>query len=365
MNNAHLHDAFVLLDGSKRWALPGTCRVQVGLAASVDAMQVPGDENQVTQTQEAAGDVQVDVAMTKNTEWEAYQHVLARLRRGTQDGPAVFTCAHPEVRARRIKRLYFVSEQGQPYSAASGYRVTLKFSEKQKAKAPVANADTGLDGLAGFNTLDGGGTTNGPTGTAPSTAKGQASLQSALASLISTPQAVDGGRATTATPGHCSAWDRVAATAAGISPALYGASALATEANWRRAGLSVPWNADSAAKLENGDKVFWGDDPSGYGHMGTVVGRDKDGMPLIAGNNLVTYKQKGGRFDSRGMPIDRNIDSRGVVRLDQLSSRNSQPTSVGKPGGVPKAGPRIQGPAAPVGLPSQRPSAAIPQPPAR
>lgn len=359
---AELHDTLVLLEGGKRWVLPGTARVQASLLANVDEMPAPGDESQVTQTQEATGEIEVDLVMTEAAEWDQYQHVLGRLRRGTQDGPAVFTSAHPEIAGRRIKRLFFVSEQAQPYSAGTGYRTKLKFREKQKQKAPVASADGGgYSGLAGYDTTGGG--AGGPNVTT-STAAGQKVYEATVRTLSGPPAPADGGRASTATPGYCSASIRVAGTAGGLPPSLYGASANATEGNFKRANLSEPWGPDSMKNLQLGDHVFWGNDPSGFGHVGIVVGRDKDGMPLIAGNNLVTYRQKGGRFDAGGRPIDRHIDARGTVRLDQLSSPRSQPTSVGKPGGVPRTTkPRIQGPAAP--LPNGRPSQNVPPPPAR
>lgn len=340
-----LHDTLVLLDGSKRWPVPGVSRVTVTLAANVDTQATPGAGTAATQLNEATADIEVQVQMWTHEQWTAYQSLLTVLRRGTKAGPAVFTSAHPEITARRVKRLYFVSETPQPYSPATGYRTSLKFSERLKDKAQA----TAIGGEQLVIPGATGGTVGGTPAATASTAKGQAVAQAAAQTLIGPPAPADGGRANTAMPGYCSAWVRVAATKAGMDPKLFGASALATEGNFKRAGLSQPWNADSLRTLEPGDIVFWANDPSGFGHTGIVVGRDKDGMPLIAGNNLVTAKQTGGK------------DARGIVRLDQLSTANSQPTSVGKPGGVPKA-PVVQGPAYPVGVPGFAPSNNVPGP---
>lgn len=356
-----LHDQLVLLDGSKRWPVPGVSRVQVGIAANTDTQNTAGEGTAVTQMNEATGEVSVDVMMWTSGQWQAYQSLLKLLRRGTKSGPALFTTAHPEIRGRGIKRLYFVSEQQQPYNPKDGYRASLKFSEKLKDKASaqaVGDQTAATDAALGITS--GGGQ---QPGTPASTTQGNAVYQAALTTSVGPPAPADGGRASTATPGYCSASVRVAATKAGMSPALFGGSALQTEGNFRKAGLSQTWGPDTMRNLQNGDIVFWANDPSNAGHIGVVTGRDKDGMPLVTGNNLVTYRQRGGRFDASGRPIDRHIDSRGTVRLDQLSSRNSQPTSVGRAGGF-KAAPTM-GPAVPVGVPLGAPSRTPIKPPGR
>ena len=363
MNSPALHDTLTLLYGTKRWTVPGVSRVTVGLTADTDALDTPGEGNSVTQLNEAAAEVSVTVTIWTDAQWTEYQSLLARLRRGTKDGPAVFTSTHPEIRGRRMKRLYFSSEQAEPYSPKTGYQAKLTFKEKLKDKSKAkAVADEGELIVPGVNSAPTptGSLTAGPA----TTAAGKAVQDAALAMVVGTPAPADGGRASTATPGYCSASIRVAGTKGGMDPKLYGASALQTEGNYRRAGLSQTFGPDTLRNLQAGDTVFWGNDPSGYGHVGIVVGRDKDGMPLIAGNNLVTYKARGGRFDARGMPIDRNIDARGIVRLDALSSRNSQPTSVDRPGGFATAPRPALGPTAPI-LPPSRPSQNVPPPPGR
>lgn len=358
MYSPETHDTLVLLEGANRWVVPGVSRVTVGLDAHTDEMDTPGEGKSAVQLNEATAEVSVAVTMWTHDQWTIYQALLGRLRMGMKDGPAVFTSAHPEIRARRVKRLYFVSEQAEPYSPKTGYQVKLTFKEKLKEKTKVKNLDDKSE-LVVPGVTPTGSLTAGPA----ASAAGKAVQDAALAGVVGAPSPADGGRASTATPGYCSASVRVAGTKAGMDPKLFGASALQTEGNFRRAGLSVPVGPDTLRTLQAGDTVFWGNDPSGYGHVGIVVGRDKDGMPLIAGNNLVTYRKKGGRFDSSGRPIDRGIDARGVVRMDELSSRNSQPTSVGRPGGFPAStAPRVQGPAAPA-LPPNRPSQNIPLPP--
>lgn len=368
MTAAKLHDDLVLLDGGKRWPVPGASMVRVTMSANTDSQDLPADGKAVTQLNEATGEVEVKVTMWTPAQWDQYQSLLAHLRRGTKSGPAVFTSTHPEIRGRRIKRLYFVSEESSGYSPKSStpYSVTLKFSEKLKEKdKATAVGDTGTITIPGGGASGAGGTggTPGSWGTGGTTAAGQASADSMLRSLVAPPVPLTGGN-TTATPGFCSASVRVPATAAGVPAAMFGASARATEANANRMGLGRPWQP---GVTQIGDMIGFANDPSGYGHIGTVVGFDKkDGMPLIAGNNLVTYRQKGGRFDGAGRPIDRHIDSRGVVRLDQLTTRESQPTTIIRPGGwgaaPPKPKPRPIGPAAPIpqGMPSQNV-----QPPAR
>lgn len=345
-------DTFVLLDGGKEWKLPGLAQVEAGLNANNDTLEAPGDEDAVTQLQEATGDVEVKLTMWEHEQWDQYQHVLNRLRRGTEEGPAVFGCSHPEVRARRMKRLYFVAEQAQPYTPKDGYRTTLKFSEKQKAKAAVkGTGDADSDGISAALGIAAG------TQAGADAARARV-VQAATAALVGRPAPADGGRATTAQGGYCSAWARAAGVSAGLDPKLFGVSAQATEANFRQANLSRTWDAASLRELQPGDFVFWGNDPSGFGHVGIVIGRAADGMPLIAGNNLVTYLKNGGRLSPEGKAIDRNIDARGVERLDHLSTPRSQPTSVGRPGGFPST-PRVQGPAAP--LRPDRPSLTPPR----
>lgn len=354
MTNPDGHDTLVLLDGSKRWVVPGVARVAVTLGANLDVQTVPADGDAVTQLNEGTTEVEVEVTMWTAEQWDQYQHLLGHLRRGTKEGTAVFTSAHPEIRARGTKRLYFVEERGEAYSPRVGYRAKLRFREKLKdtTKATALGDDSIVIPPA-----------PGRGGATASTPQGQAVYEAAVRAMGSPPAPADGGRATTATPGMCSASIRVVGTAAGLPASLYGASAIATEGNFKRAGLSQPWGPDSMANLQLGDHVFFSD-PSGYGHVGIVVGRDKDGMPLIYGNNGATYTQKGGRYDGAGRPVDRHIDARGTVRLNQLTGPRNQPTSVGKPGGVPKTTkPRIVGP--PVPLPSPRPSQNVPLPPGR
>ncbi|MFC5846741.1 hypothetical protein [Deinococcus petrolearius] len=354
MDHAHLHDQLVLLNGSKRHPVPGVSRVAVALSANVDTQATPAAGTAVVQLNEATAEVEVQVTMWTTAQWQAYQSLLAMFRRGAKDGPAVFTSAHPEIRARRMKRLYFSAETSQPYSPQEGYRVTLRFKEKLKD----ATRTQGVTDTQGLDSVLGVGAT--PAATAGNSTAAERALSNAmLSSLISPPAPADGGRATTAVAGYCSAAVRVAGTATGLPAALFGGTALSTEANFRRAGMSTPWNADSQKNLRVGQIVFFGGDATGQGHAGVVTGFDKDGMPLVSGNSIPTYLDRGGRLDARGNPLDRNIDARGTVRLNRLGT----PTSVGLPGGVPKATPRIEGPAAP--LPPQRPSAAIPQPPGR
>lgn len=333
-----LHDQLVLLDGSKRWSVPGWSRVQVTLAANTDTQATPGGGNAVTQLNEATGEVDVQVTMTTAAQWTAYQSLLKMLRRGTKSGPAVFTSAHPEIRARGIKRLYFVSEAAQPYSPKDGYRVGLKFSEKLKDNAAAAGVDaTQLVVPTASPVVSGGG------GATP-TAQGQQVSAAMLASMIAPPAPADGGRANTAMPGYCSASVRVALVKAGVPASMFGGTALQTEANFRKAGWSQTWGPDSMKNLTVGSTVFFANDPSGSGHVGVVTGFDKDGMPLISGNNLVTAKTN-------------PRDARGTVRLDALTTVNSQPTSVWIPGRT-AASPRVQGPVLPIvpqGAPSRTP----------
>lgn len=344
MKAPRLHDELVLLDGSKRWPVPGWSRVQVTLAANTDTQATPGGGNAVTQLNEATGDVDVQVTMTTAAQWTAYQSLLKMLRRGTKGGPAVFTSAHPEIRARGIKRLYFVSEAAQPYSPKDGYRVSLRFSEKLKDNAAAAAVDaTPLVVPGSTPVVSSGG------GAAPTT-QGQQVSAAMLRSLLEPPGPADGGRASTATPGYCSASVRVPLVKAGVPATLFGGTALQTEANFRKAGLSQTWGPDSMTNLTVGSTVFFANDPSGAGHVGVVTGFDTDGMPLVSGNNMVTAKTN-------------PRDARGTVRLDALTTANSQPTSVWIPGRTASS-PRTQGPVLPI-VPQGAPSRTPIQPPAR
>lgn len=356
-----LHDTFVLLNGSKRIVLPGTARVTVGLMANLDSQDVPGGGNAQAQLNESTGEVNVTLTMTEHAEWLRYRDVLAVLRRGTQPGGmAVFTCAHPEVTSRRIKRLYFNSEQAQPYSPKTGYIVSLTFKEQLKAKAQVTAVDDGA-GLV----IPGAGTDVPPvTGSpAPTTPEGQRIITTALAMAGSKPIPVPGtGGKTTASAGLCSAFTREAwmATHNG-DRSLFGGSANETEGRFKAARLTIPWNAAAQASLQAGDLVFYGNDPSGYGHVGVY-----DGKGSVVGNNYVTYKQRGGLLDAAGRATGfdaqgRPVDARGTVPLGDLGT----PTSIGKPSAqlVPKT--LIQGPAAPIRTPrpASAPSNTVPPPP--
>lgn len=346
MTTPHLHDRLVLLDGGKRWEVPGASQVKVTLQSNVDELEAPADGKQVVQLMEASADVEVDVTMWTAQQWDQYQHLLAHLRRGTKAGPAVFTSAHPELTARRVKRLYFISEANQPYSPKTGYRVTLKFKEKLKDKTRTQAVQDGGEVTVPPNPRGG--------GPAAGNAKEAAVAQAALATTIAPPAPADGGRANTAQPGYCSASVRVAATAAGVDPKLFGGTANATQANFARAGLTEPWNENSRRNLKPGQLVFF-KEPAGSGHVGVVTGFSPSGEPLVTGNNYVTYAQRGGTFDAGGRPVNQNIDARGTVPIGRLG----QPVSVGYPGGRP-SGPRAEGPAAP--LPPSRPSLKIAPP---
>ncbi|MDV6376365.1 hypothetical protein [Deinococcus arenicola] len=355
MRAGPLHDAFTLLDGTKRWVLPGAARVTVSISAANDVMSVPGDDDEVAQVQEAGGEVKVQLTMWEHEQWTQYQHVLTRLRRGTKDGAAVFTCAHPEVRARRIRQLYFVSEEGTPYSPKDGYRVTLSFSEKVKAKQAVSNANgDDLSFLTGYDTFSGGG--GGPVAAAASSAEGQALLDAALKNTVGKPRPLGNGRDND-WPGMCSAWTRQSwQDTHGGDRKLFGESAVATERNFKTAGQYLPWTLAAQQSLSAGDLVFYGATKSNpYGHVGI-----SDGKGGVLGNNFVTYAQRGGVFDSTGKPTGydragKKVDARGLVPIGQLGT----PSGIGKPSKV-AAGPRLQGPAAP--LPQNRPSTQIPGP---
>lgn len=342
MKNPTPFDDFVLLDGAKRWPVPGVSAVTVNMAANLDTQATPGAGTQQTQLNEATCEIEVKVVMWTPEQYQAYLSLLAYLRRGTKTGPAVFTSAHPEVVARKVKRLYFESEQPTPYNPKDGYRVTLKFKEKLKDKTNTQAVDDGaVDSALGVG---------GISATAPNNAAEAAVADSARRTTFQPPAPADGGRATTATPGYCSASARVSGVAAGMNPKLFGGSANSTKALFRQAGMLQAWRADSLRNLRPGQFVFF-DEPAGFGHVGIVTGFDQDGMPLVTGNNYVTYADKGGSFDRQGHPLNTNIDARGTVRLNRLGT----PTAVGFPGGVP-SGPVVQGPAAPLPPPSYAPS---------
>ena len=349
MSSPHLHDKLVLLGGGKRWEVPGLSRVQVGLAANNDVQALPAEGDAVTQLNEASGTVEVRVEMWTGAQWKEYQQLLAHLRRGAKDGPAVFTSAHPEIAGRKIKRLFFVSEQGDAYQAGGTYKATLKFSEKLKEKSPVAALGSGGIDLP---PTPGSGTPS-HWGSGVTTASGRAVADAMVRSMQAPPVPVGNRGETTATPGFCSASVRVGVTAAGVPREMFGGTALATEANARRMGLGRSWQP---GVVQVGDMVTWANDASGSGHIGVVVGFDKaDGMPLLAGNNLVSASKN-------------PRDARGVVRMDQLSSSKSQPTTIIRPGGwgatpAPKPEPMI-GPPAPVPVPKGMPSSNV-QPPVR
>lgn len=329
MKNPAQHDRFALLDGSKELVLPGIASVTAGLRANTDTMEVPGEGNQQAELNPATGEVEVRLWMHEAEQWEQYQSILGRLRQGDgKGGPAQFTCAHPEVRSRRIKKLYFQSEDAQPYNPRDGYRVTLKFSESLKKAASSAT----LNGQGNGSDWNPGGT-DAPAGTGGGTPteQGNRVYQAAMGHLPpDRPAPADGGRANTGVPGYCSAFARVVGTRAGMSASLFGASAKQTEANFRSAGISRPWTGPQ--NLQKGDFVFWANDPSGYGHVGVVVGFAADGMPLIANNSSINKPE-----------------GRAINRLNQLSTSRSQPTSYGRAGGFSApAAPRKAGPVAPV-----------------
>lgn len=351
MTAAKLHDNLVLLGGGKRWPVPGASMVTVTLSANTDSQDMPASGNAVTQLNEATGEVSVKVTMWKAEQWDAYQSLLAHLRRGTKEGPAVFTSTHPEIRGRRIKRLYFVSEEGGGYSPKGGYSATLKFSEKLKEKDKAAAVgDAGTLAIPGAGSPSG---TGSNWGSGQTTASGKAVADAMLKSMAAPPVPVGRRGETTATPGFCSASVRVGMTAAGVPREVFGATALATEANAKRMGLGRPWQP---GVVQVGDAVAWANDSSNFGHIGVVVGFDKtDGMPLIAGNNLVTAAQN-------------PRDARGVVRMDQLSTPKSQPTTIIRPGGwsgnLPSKPRTMIGPPVPVPPPKGMPSQNV-QPPGR
>lgn len=348
MRAATLHDTFELLDGSKRWTLPGIARVTASLSSSVDTMPTPGDEDQVAQTNEAGGEVRVQLTMTDDAQWVQYQHVLNRLRKGTQDGPAVFTCAHPEVRARRIKRLYFKTEEAQPYSPKDGYRASLTFSEQVKAKQAVTNANG--DSIEYLDGLGGGGSGAGQT-----SAEGQKIHEVAVAHTVN-PAKPTGNGVLSSYPGYCSAWTRLVwQETHGGDRSLFGGTASETESRFKKAGQHITWTLAAQQSLQAGDLVFYPPTKKiPAGHVGIY-----DGNGGVLGNNFVTYKQRGGLFDASGKPTGRDaqgrpVDARGTVPIGDLGT----PSGIGKPTKVGR--PTLQGPAAP--LPATRPSANVPGP---
>ena len=346
-----LHDTFTLIDGTKQWPLPGLARVTASLNANTDTMALPGEGEETAQVSEAAGEVKVTLIMTGDEEWRAYQHVLTRLRRGTQDGPAVFTCAHPEVRARRIKKLYFQTESlDAAYSAKDGYKVTLTFKEQVKVKAPVKPASD-LSFLNGYDAFS-----NPPPGTNPAGVSGLSTSQqrtylSAVSNLSGVPGVTRSG-VNASKPGMCSGWTWKAWTEANgmADNKLFGGSAVDTEARFKAAGRHIPWSLAAQQSLKAGDLVFYGATKNNpFGHVGVA-----DGNGNVLGNNYVTYAERGGLFvngrptgyDKQGRPVD----ARGTVPIGRLGN----PSGIGKAAPVSNVG-VVQGPAAP--LPQQRPSA--------
>ncbi|THF70506.1 hypothetical protein E7T06_07315 [Deinococcus sp. Arct2-2] len=373
MNAPGLHDSFVLLDGAKRRPLPGVARVTVGLAANIDTQQPAGDSTAVTQLSESTAEVTVQLTMWTHAQWMAYQSLLQVFRRGTKTGPAVFTTAHPEVTARRVKRLYFVSEQGEPYNPAVGYKVSIKFSEKLKEKSAtqsVGTSEGSIDNAVGVDPS---------TGNTPANSEaGARVVAAARANGAGTPAAkTRNGVNDISEGGYCSAWQRVVGTQAGFPATLYGETALQTEAQFRAAKLSEPWSSASQGQLQVGSQIFYGNDPSDSGHVGTYVGMRADGTPMVLSNNLVTYQARGGIIDratGRATGYDsagKKVDARGEVPLLGLGT----PTSVAPPPGQPvrvRQGPVAPAPTrsgattprpTPVALPPNRPSQSVPLPP--
>ena len=351
-----LHDRFALLDGSKELIFPGAARVSAGMEASNDAQQVPNGGTALSSLNEAAGTVQVSLILWTHEQWLMYQDRLAVLRRPSNSGgPAVFLCAHPEVRARKIKRLYFDNEKAEPYSAAEGYKITLTFKEKIKAPASSSGSGSGeASNLASYDTTTPSTAPSGPTLT--HTAEGDRLAAAASQRLLTGEKRA----------GLCSVWQRqVWQDTHGGDRSLYGGTAKETEARFRAAGYAVPWSAAVLQGLQPGDQIFYGNDPSGYGHVGTFLGLSDKGVAQVAGNNLVTYRARGGLFDAAGRPTGydkagREVDARGVVELGALG----EPTSVGKPQKVKAA--LFQGPVQPVAnvpTPKNAPSNTPPGPP--
>jgi hypothetical protein len=361
-----LHDNFVLLNGAKRHPLPGIARVTVGLTANVDTQQPAGDSTAVTQLNESTAEVTVSLQMWTHEQWMAYQSLLGLFRRGTKSGPAVFTTAHPAVTARRVKRLYFVSEQDEPYNPAVGYKVSLKFAEKLKEKAQTQAVESSTASEVSA-VLDSGSPVPPAVTLQPISAEGARIVAAARANGPGTPAAkTRNGINDISEGGYCSSWQRVVGSTAGFPESLYGGTALETEARFRAARLSEPWSSASQSQLQIGSQIFY-PDPPGSGHVGTYMGLNAAGQPIVLSNNYVTYKARGGEFDTSGRPTGydaagKKVDARGEVLLSALGT----PTSVAPPAGRPIT-PR-QGPAAPVPrnvpLPPNRPSQNVLRPPA-
>lgn len=125
---------------------------------------------------------------------------------------------------------------------------------------------------------------------------------------------------------YCLRWVRD--TLGDAQPALRGAIDKLMQANPERRpdGTYIP-TARSAARnmeaaglmrtytgtqnLKPGDTVFYTD--GGQNHVGIYIG---DGQ--VRGNNLVTFKTNGGKFDARGNPIQGTADPVGNVGINQL-----------------------------------------------
>lgn len=125
---------------------------------------------------------------------------------------------------------------------------------------------------------------------------------------------------------YCLRWVRD--TLGDAQPALRGAIDKLMQANPERRpdGTYIP-TARSAARnmeaaglmrtytgtqnLKPGDTVFYTD--GGQNHVGIYIG---DGQ--VRGNNLVTFKTNGGKFDAKGNPIQGTADPVGNVGINQL-----------------------------------------------
>lgn len=381
-----LHDTFVLLIGSKRIVLPGTARVTVGLAANLDTQDTPGGGNTQAQINEPTGEISVQLTMTEHTEWLKYRDVLAIFRRGTEkpavqteadkkagtlppiNRMSVFTCAHPEVTSRRIKRLYFVSEQSQPYSPRSGYIVSLVFREQLKAKTGVIPADTGDYTFPGQGGGTGGtGATSTSTAYPTGTPAGQRLALTALAMAGGKPIPIaNSGGKNTAYGGYCSAFVREAWMATHNNDrSLFGEAAGGkaytdtTEGRFKAAGYTQPYV--KGMEIPAGTVVFYGNDKSQAGHVGIA-----DGKGNVIGNNMLTYLKARGQLDAAGRPTGfddkgKFVDARGVWPTESLGI----PTSIASPdvGSMPQK--LLKKPATPQSAPrsASAPSNNVPAPP--
>jgi hypothetical protein len=345
--NPGAHDQFTLYDGAKQVPFPGVARVTAGLTANSDTQAIPGGGTVTAQLNDASGEVQVQLTFWTDEQWVTYQSRLKVLRTGSKAGPANFICAHPEVRARRIQKIYFDNERMEAYNPRDGYRVTLTF--KEKLKVPVAPPASGDDGLSGTPVIT---VTVIPTTSGASvktTPAGAKVLAAAITNEFSTPRPSRDRSGTTASGGYCSTFARYVGVDAGLSDSLFGGSANETENRFRAAKMTIPWSAAAQQQLQAGDFVFYGNDPSGFGHVGIY-----DGKGGVISNSLVTYQARHGKLDAAGRPTGydaqgRPVDARDTVPLSQLGT----PTSIGKPTKV--TGPLIQGPAAPLGRPVTEP----------